>query len=477
MVKVNNFTKNIGKLSVDRFDFEKHINGDLLNHDAGVIKLVPTLNINNIEVDNLRTSIEQLNNQIMNNLNIHSATVGNQNLNRGKIKISGDIYGVYDNISVVGLGGSPLGSFSLGTLSIDNVLMWDGYAWSPSPSYPKGAAGGDLQGNYPNPQVKDLTMSGELIGGLLIRNSTNWVSLNPGATSNILISSSAGNPPVYASKNVYSPTGPAGGDLSGTYPNPTIIDNSMPLSKFANISANTLVASTPNSTSINAYPFGYGIKYFNNSLCITKSHIMCLEDHFLTDNFTIYKRTILLGGSTLFTSAGSSTEFSSVLVISSTTAFSGAFIRTQNTLRLSGNESFVCKFKVAVSASVSNFVGFHNNEISSITRGLGLLVSATGTLSFRCYQASGNTFVSGTTSFSNGVYYIVEIITYPNLTGAICKIYNSTTGDVIEMIQINVNINLFADELYSGIVSQITAGSISTTLGTYDYICTTKYLA
>jgi hypothetical protein len=92
------------------------------------------------------------------------------------------------------------------------------YAFYASAARPTGAAGGSLAGTYPNPSLADNSV----ITNTIADGSVTAVKLAPG----VLSANS-------------SPTGPAGGDLTGTYPNPSINAGAVGNSKIADSAITT----------------------------------------------------------------------------------------------------------------------------------------------------------------------------------------------------------------------------------------------
>lgn len=102
----------------------------------------------------------------------------------------------------------------------DNTLYWwDGTTWqSAKGGAPGGAAGGDLSGTYPNPQIApgvivDADVAAANKDGLAAVPSLR--TLGAGAQQ-----AAAGNDARFGAAS--PPNGAAGGDLTGSYPNPTI---------------------------------------------------------------------------------------------------------------------------------------------------------------------------------------------------------------------------------------------------------------
>ena len=167
----------------------------------------------------------------------------------------GDLSGTYPNPTVAkangnsfpasvttgdllyGSGASTLSRLAAGTNTYVLTMSGGLPVWAASAGgAPSGAAGGDLSGTYPNPTVAKANgnsfPASVTTGDLLYGSGASTLSRLAAGTNTYVLTMSGGLP-VWAASAGGAPSGAAGGDLSGTYPNPTVAKangNSFPAS-------------------------------------------------------------------------------------------------------------------------------------------------------------------------------------------------------------------------------------------------------
>jgi hypothetical protein len=125
MTDVPNFKKGVGRLAVDRYDFQDHITGAHFRHAAAAIDLSPSILIGSTTITDVQTAIAALAGSIIVPSVPDATTVA-----KGIIMLAGDLFGTGTTATspkVSGLQGTPISTFS--GLTTNQVLTWNGTSW------------------------------------------------------------------------------------------------------------------------------------------------------------------------------------------------------------------------------------------------------------------------------------------------------------------------------------------------------------
>lgn len=146
-----NYKRNVGRLVTDRYDFQNHVDGYSFRHEADQIDVSPSLTIDGYVTLDVQAALTALSGVLTPPV-IADATSSV----KGIIKLSGDLGGTADSVTVIGLRTYPVRAVAP---TDGQVLTWHaaGPYWQPATAATAFIAGGDLTGTNISQQVIQIT--------------------------------------------------------------------------------------------------------------------------------------------------------------------------------------------------------------------------------------------------------------------------------------------------------------------------------
>jgi hypothetical protein len=159
---VTTYRSGSGRLVVDRYDFQNHIDGYNLNHPASAVLLEEPIVIYTSEVSYVEATTVQEALSAFSEVVIPYSIPDASSVNRGLIKLAGDISGSALAPTIVAIQGKPINTV---VPSDGDVLTWNsaGSTWGPDTPTNVFVAAQDLSGTATAQVIVGITGSGGIV--------------------------------------------------------------------------------------------------------------------------------------------------------------------------------------------------------------------------------------------------------------------------------------------------------------------------